>query len=81
MGGISERQIRSARAILNSLLQTHGHSLGEESLQTLMTATEAIIHSRPLTVEAINDGQSPKPISVEVSREEFNILVMSFGVG
>ena len=102
MGGIWEHQIRSARAILNSLLETHGHSLDEESLQTLMTETEAIINSRPLTVETINDGQSPMPISpnniltmktkvvvfsrnpiciAEVGGEEFNISVMSFGVG
>ena len=52
-GGILENQIRSARAILNSLLQTHGHSLDEESLQTLMMETEVIINSRPLTVETI----------------------------
>ena len=30
---------------LNSLLQTHEHSLDKESLQTLMTETEAIINS------------------------------------
>ena len=58
MGGIWEHQIRSARAILNSLLQIHGHSLDEESLQTLMTET-AIVNSWLLTVETINDGQSP----------------------
>ena len=43
MGGIWEREIRSARGILASLLQTHSHSLDEESLQTLM----AVINSRP----------------------------------
>ena len=48
MGGIWERQIRSARGILASLLQTHGHSLDEESLQTLMDETGAVINSRPL---------------------------------
>ena len=45
------------------VLQTHGHSLDEESLQTPMTQTEAIINSQPLTVHTINDGQSPKSIS------------------
>ena len=35
----------------------------EESLQTLMTETEAIINYPPFTVETINDGQSPMPIS------------------
>ena len=63
MGGIGEHRIRSARAILNSLLQKNGHSLDKESLQTLMTETEAIINAQPLTVETINDGQSPIPIS------------------
>ena len=48
MGGIWERQICSARGILASLLQTHGQSLDEESLQTLMAETEAVIKSRPL---------------------------------
>ena len=69
-GWIWEHQIRSTRTILNSLLQTRGHSLDEESLQTLMTGTEAVISSRPLTVETINDGQSPMPMSPN------NILTM-----
>ena len=70
MGGIWECQIRTTRPILDSLLQTHGHSLDKESLQTPMTETEAIINSRPLTVDTINDGQSPMPISPN------NILTM-----
>ena len=36
MRGVWERQIRSARAILNSLLKTHGSILSNESLQTLL---------------------------------------------
>ena len=70
MTGISEHQIRSARAILNSLLQIHRHNLDVESLQTLMAETEAMINSRPLTVKTINDGQSPDPITPK------NILTM-----
>ena len=45
------------------LLQTHGHSLDEESLQTLMAETKAVINSQPLTVETINEGQGFKPLS------------------
>ena len=45
-------------------------SLDEESLQTLMMETEAIINSWPLTIETINDGQSPMLISPN------NILTM-----
>ena len=46
-----------------SLLQTHGQRLEEKSLQTLITKTEAVINSRPLTVETVNVGQGCKPLS------------------
>lgn len=62
-GGVWERQIRTARAILSSLLATHGQSLNPEALQTLMTEVEAIVNSRPLTVETIGDGTSEAAIS------------------
>ena len=55
MGGVWERKIRSARALLSSLLKTHSHSLDEEALNTFFTEVEAIVNSRPLTVETIND--------------------------
>ena len=48
MGGIRERQIRSASAMLSYLLSTHGKSLGKESLLTLVVETEGILNSRPL---------------------------------
>ena len=35
-GGIWERQIRSARAVLGSLLKTHGSSLNAEALNSLV---------------------------------------------
>ena len=47
--GVWERQIRSARSILNSLLKTRGSSLSDESLQILLAEVEAVINSRPLT--------------------------------
>ena len=62
MGGVWERQIRSARSILSSLLKTHGHSMNDESLNTMMTEVEAILNSRPLAVELLNDGSSINPI-------------------
>ena len=46
MGGVWERQILSPRAILSSLLKTHGQSLEDESLITLMTVVEGILNSR-----------------------------------
>ena len=63
MGGVWERQIRSARAILNSLLQTHGRSLSDESLQPLLIEFEAIINSRPLTTDVLNDVTSLATLS------------------
>ena len=63
MGGVSQRQIKSARNILNSLMKTHGSSLTDESLQTLFTEVEAIVNSHPLTTDVINDVTSLVPLS------------------
>lgn len=63
MGGVWERQIRSVRTILTGLMKEHATILNDESLRTFMAEAEAIINSRPLTVESINDSESPIPIS------------------
>ena len=63
MGGVWERQIRTTRCILNALLKTHGRSLNDEALHTLLIEVEAIVNSRPLTVETINDVGSYIPLS------------------
>ena len=63
MRGVWERQIRSARSILASFLKNHGTCLKDESLHTLMTEAEAIVNSRPLTVETISDPQNLIPLS------------------
>ena len=70
MGGVWERQIHSAQNILMSLLVTHGRSLNDESLRTLFAETEAILNSRPLTVETLDDVKSEQPLSPN------NILTM-----
>ena len=63
MGGVWERQIQSARTILEGLLKTHSHSLNDESLRTLMAEVELIINLRPATVETISDSKSETPLS------------------
>ena len=63
MGGIWERQIRTVRSIMNTLLDHHGTQLDDESLQTFMVEAEAIVNSRPLTVENLNSPQCPEPLT------------------
>ena len=62
MGGVWERQIPSAHTILMSLLHTHGRSLNDKSLRTLLAETEAIANSRPLMVDILAKLQSKQPI-------------------
>lgn len=62
-GGVWERQIRSARNVLSSLLQDNGKQLDDESLSTLMSEAEAIVNSRPLTVNQLADPDSSSPLT------------------
>ena len=70
IGGIWERQIGSAPAILSSPLSTHGKSLDEESLLRLLAETEGILISWPVSVETISDPTSDLPLALS------NILTM-----
>ena len=63
MDGVWERQIRTVRNIMSSLLDHHGTQLDDESLQTFMVEAEAIANSRPLTVDNINSPHCPEPLS------------------
>ena len=69
-GRVWERQIRSTRMILNSLLKFHGGSLTDGSLHTLLVEVEALVNSCPLTAETINDNTSLIPLST------INLLTM-----
>ena len=55
MGGVWERQIRTVRQVLTSLLNNHSSSLDTEALHTLLTESESIVNSRPLTTECLHD--------------------------
>ena len=63
MGGVCERQIRTARGIRNALIKTHGKSLDEESLHTWLVEVEATVNSRLMTTETISDVKSDIPLS------------------
>ena len=63
MGGVWERQIRSARSISASLLKQHGESLNNESLRTLLVQVEGIINARPITYDNIGDVNSTVPLN------------------
>ena len=63
MGGIWERQIRTTRSVLSSLLLQHGTQLDDEALRTLMTDAERIVNCRPLTVENLSDPLASEPLT------------------
>lgn len=63
MGGVWERQIRTIRNVLRSILDQSASSLDTSSLRTFMYETMAIVNSRPLTVECINDPVGPEPLT------------------
>ena len=74
MGGVWEREIRMSRSILNTLLKIQRRSLNDEGLHTLLIEVEAIINSRPMITETINDVQRYVPLSPS------NLLTMKLKV-
>ena len=63
MGGSWEQQIRSTRQILASLIKTHGRSLDDEVLRTLIVEVEAVVNFWLLTVNTIRHADCQIPIS------------------
>ncbi|XP_043196899.1 uncharacterized protein LOC122381161 [Amphibalanus amphitrite] len=63
MGGAWERQIRTVRSALSSLLQDLGQQLDDELLRTLLTEAEAVVNSRPLSCVSMNDTSVVEPIT------------------
>lgn len=63
MGGVWERQIRTVRNVLASLLTQHAAQLDDETLRTFMVEAEAIVNCHPLTVDTINSPQMPEPLT------------------
>ena len=76
-GGVWERQIRSVRKVLGSLLKEQ--NLDDEGLYTIMCQAESIVNSRPLTAisDDPNDFTALTPNQLLTLRSE---PLMPFGV-
>ena len=62
-GEVWERKIRTICSVLSALLEKSASSLDGESFHTLICENEAIVNSRPLTVDSLSDTESPSPLT------------------
>ena len=60
-GGVWERQIRTVRSVLTALLDGNAGVLDGEAFQMLICEAEAIVNSRPLTLDNLSDPDSLAP--------------------
>ena len=63
MGGVWERQISTARSVLNAILLQSGTQLNDESLHTFICKAEAIVNSRPLTIDNMSSPTEDTPLT------------------
>ena len=63
MGGSWERQIRTFRSVLAPLLEECGSQLNDESFRTLMKEVQAIVNSRPLSLNDMSSPDSAEPLT------------------
>ncbi|KAJ8364861.1 hypothetical protein SKAU_G00136920 [Synaphobranchus kaupii] len=63
VGGVWERQIRTVRSVLGSVLAQSAGRLDDASLRTFFYEAMSIVNSRPLTVESINNPISLEPLT------------------
>ena len=63
MGGAWERQIRTIRSVLTSILDKSSQRLDSSSLRTYLYEVMAIINSRPLTAHLLSDPAGPQPLT------------------
>ena len=65
-GGVWERMIKSVRNVFDALDKEHADRLNDEQLRTFMIEAEALVNSRPLAIENLNDPESlpitPNPL-------------------
>ncbi|KAI7805752.1 hypothetical protein IRJ41_018562 [Triplophysa rosa] len=63
MGGVWERQIRTIRSVLTSILDQSSRTLDSSSLRTYLYEVMAIINSRPMTAHLLSDPTGPQPLT------------------
>lgn len=63
MGGVWERQIRTVRSVLTGLVKKSDGRLNTSTLRTLFYEVMAIVNSRPLSVESLEDPLGPLPLT------------------
>ncbi|GAA6104108.1 uncharacterized protein LOC101885868, partial [Tachysurus ichikawai] len=63
VSGVWERQIRTVHNVLNATLPQCPGRLDDSSLRTLFYEAMAIINSRPLTIDGLNDPKSLEPLT------------------
>jgi hypothetical protein len=74
MGGVWERQIRTVRNALSGILDQSGHRLNTSALRTFLYEAMAIVNSRPLTTDNLQDPLEPVPLTPN------HLLTMKSGV-
>ena len=62
-GEVWERQIRTVRSVLTALLDGNAGVIDGETFQTLICEAEAIVTSRPLTLDNLSDTDSLAPLT------------------
>ena len=72
-GGFYEREIRSVRKILNSILTSQNIRLNDENLMTVMCEVESVLNNRPLT-EISSDPSSNEALTPN------NLILFNAGV-
>ncbi|XP_058471988.1 uncharacterized protein LOC131445137 [Solea solea] len=63
MGGIWERQIRTVRSVMSTVLAQANGRLDDTSLRTFFYEAMSIVNSRPLTTDTISDPKSVEPLT------------------
>ncbi|XP_051939800.1 uncharacterized protein LOC127612976 [Hippocampus zosterae] len=62
-GGVWERQIRTVRSVLSTVLAQSAGRLNDSSLRTFFYEAMSIVNNRPLTVDNISDPTSLEPLT------------------